>query len=325
MPDKNDFVTGFLLGGAPVRQTGSSIATEMLMDLRTEGWVGIPHGGIGMAAMVELASYLDPGLNPGGGPGEITYPFSADYRMGGSRLQVGDAVRIELSRNGPQVTGQMTPEGADAPYLTAVIRPGAETHDAGALGSYLPARLSDLENKLLALPYYKNCFVCGVERRDPGLKRKFQFVDGLPEKTVLALAGFDGEDSGTFYLFQRAGALHPLPFIALLDETIGWAGFMLSGSGGVTTRMSYSLFRPVNADEKLIVLARGDKLRKTPTRSMFWASGVAATVAADGKFEIVAAASGQYLGMPELTEQMRTELMPQELTKRAFEIAEADA
>jgi hypothetical protein len=34
-------------------------------------------------------------------------------------------------------------------------------------------------------------------------------------------------------------------------------------------------------------------------------------------------ASGQFLGVPALTEQMRTELIPQELTRRAFEIAES--
>ncbi|MEN6463729.1 MAG: hypothetical protein ABFD62_00970 [Syntrophaceae bacterium] len=317
MPGKNDFITEFLFGGSPVQKLGNTVRTEMLMDLRTEGWVGIPHGGIGMAAMVELASCLDPCRDSG----KISYPLSADFRMGGSRLQVGDSVRIELSRNDSQATGQMTPQSADAPYLTAVISANAGTLDADRLNSYLPARLSDIERKLIALPYYKNCFVCGVERRDPGLKRKIQFVEGSPGKPVASMAGFDREDSGTFYLFQRDGALHPLPILALLDETIGWAGFMMSGSGAVTTRMSYSLFRPVRDSERVIVLARGDKLRKTPTRSMFWASGVAAAVAADGKFEVVAAASGQYLGMPELTAQMRTELMPQELTIRAFELA----
>jgi hypothetical protein len=34
-------------------------------------------------------------------------------------------------------------------------------------------------------------------------------------------------------------------------------------------------------------------------------------------------ASGQFLGVPALTEQMRTELIPQELTRRAFGIAES--
>lgn len=315
MSGKDDFITEFLYAGAPVQKTGSSVQTEMLMDLRTEGWVGLPHGGIGMAAVVELGSYLSPD------PGEFSYPFCADYRMGGSRLQVGEMAALEMSRTGSGMTGQITPHSASAPYLTAALSPAAESLECVAPGSYLPARFSEIENKLLALPHYKNCFVCGVERRHPGLKRKFQLIAGAPEKPVLALAGFDREDSESFYLFQRKGVLHPLPFLALLDETIGWAGFMMSGSGGVTTRISYSFFRPVKADENIIVVARGDKLRKTPSRLMFWASGVAAAINPDGSFDVVAAASGQYLGMPELTAQMRTELMPRELTMRAFEIA----
>jgi acyl-coenzyme A thioesterase PaaI-like protein len=314
MTDRHDIITEFLFGGAPVQAAADAVRTEMLMDLRTEGWMGIPHGGIGMAAMAELGSYLNSGSLP--------YPFTADYRLGGSRLRVGDAVRIELSRGGSGITGKMTPQNADTPYLTAeLFSSGAAMQDPAALKSYLPARLAEIEERLLALPYYRNCFVCGVERRDPGLKRKFSILDGPSVKPVVSLAGFDREDGGTFYLFQRNGVLHPLPILALLDEAIGWAGFMMTGSGAVTTRMGYAFFRPVRANERIIVLARGDKQRKTATRVMFWASGVAAAVAADGSFEVVAAASGQYLGMPELTEQMRTELMPRELTLRAFELA----
>jgi len=315
MPGKKDFIGEFFFAGSPIQKTGNAVRTEMLMDLRTEGWVGIPHGGIGMASVVELGSYLSPD------PGELPYPFCADYRMGGSRLQIGEKVSLEVSRSSSGITGHITPHSAGAPYLTVVLSSAAEKQESGATTPYLPARLSEIENKLLALPFYKNCFVCGVERRHPGLKRKFQFIEGAPEKPVLALAGFDREDSESFYLFQRKGVLHPLPLLALLDETIGWAGFMMSGSGGVTTRISYSFFRPVKANEKIIVLARGDKLRKTSSRLMFWASGVAASVKSDGSFEIVAEASGQYLGMPELTAQMRTELMPEELTLRAFEKA----
>lgn len=313
MAGKDDFTAEFLFGNSSIQIAENSLRTEMSMDLRTEGWVGLPHGGIGMASIVELGSRLN--------SGSVAYPFAADYRMGGSRLLIGDAASFELSRSGPEITGRMTPISSAAPYLTAVLHPAGPAPDISFLNSYLPERFSAIEDKLLDLPCYKNCFVCGVERRHPGLKRRFQFVDGALEKPVVSLAGFDGEDRGSFYLFQKDGLLHPITLLALLDETLGWAGFMMSESGGVTTRISYSFFRPVKANEKVIVLARGDRLRKTAGRVMFWASGVAAAISADGGFEITAYASGQYLGMPELTAQMRTELMPRELTSRAFEIA----
>jgi hypothetical protein len=56
---------------------------------------------------------------------------------------------------------------------------------------------------------------------------------------------------------------------------------------------------------------------------LFWASGGAAAINKDGILEIVIAASGQWLGVPELTRQMKTELMPKELTERAFRFAGA--
>jgi hypothetical protein len=56
---------------------------------------------------------------------------------------------------------------------------------------------------------------------------------------------------------------------------------------------------------------------------LFWASGGAAAINKDGILEIVIAASGQWLGVPELTRQMETELMPKELTERAFRFAGA--
>jgi hypothetical protein len=41
----------------------------------------------------------------------------------------------------------------------------------------------------------------------------------------------------------------------------------------------------------------------------------------DGSLEMVAASSGQVLILPELTEQMKTSLFPQELTRTIFQIA----
>jgi hypothetical protein len=132
---ENDFTNEFLFGGSLIEMSGNSLRTEMLMDLRTEGWVGLPHGGIGMATIVELGSHLQSGLKSG----PISYPFTADYRMGGSRLQIGDAVSLEVSRNGSTLSGQITPLAAEAPYLTAVLSPApAESQDKGELNSYLP-------------------------------------------------------------------------------------------------------------------------------------------------------------------------------------------
>ena len=60
------------------------------------------------------------------------------------------------------------------------------------------------------------------------------------------------------------------------------------------------------------------------SRVLFWASGGAAVVAEDGSLEPVVAVSAQYFGVPELTEQMKAHLVPEELTTRVFSIAGFD-
>ena len=97
---------------------------------------------------------------------------------------------------------------------------------------------------------------------------------------------------------------------------------MASASGAVTVRISYTLYRDIRVGERIVAFGRGDKVRgNAGSRLLFWASGGAAAVNKDGIFETVIAASGQWLGVPELTRQMKIELMPKELTERAFRFA----
>ena len=45
-------------GEAGIVRDESSIDAEIVTDLRTEGWVGIPHGGISMGAIADLFESL---------------------------------------------------------------------------------------------------------------------------------------------------------------------------------------------------------------------------------------------------------------------------
>jgi hypothetical protein len=117
--------------------------------------------------------------------------------------------------------------------------------------------------------------------------------------------------------------MHPIALLALIDETMGWAGFMASACAGVTVRIGYTFYRDIHVDEPIVVFGRGEKVRgNVHSRLLYWASGGAAVIGKDGKLEIVVAASGQWFGVPELTEQMKVELQPKELTERAFRLAE---
>jgi acyl-coenzyme A thioesterase PaaI-like protein len=292
------------------------------MDERMEGWIGIPHGGIGMGAIVELAAGLD--CHPA--DGRALYPYSMDFRMGGSAVRVGDRVTIETAATGAGADGTILLDREMPPYISAALfYQQDDPPKRDTFLSYLPRSLRDLGQPSIALPYYRNCFVCGVDRRHPGLKRKFSLLGAESRgNIVMTTAGFEPEDRESFYRFQSNGTIHPITLLALLDETMGWAGFMCSASGGVSVRLSYTFYRPVSVAERLVFIARGEKVKgRGASRILFWSSGGAASVGQDGSFEVVATAAGQFLGVPDLTAQMRRELIPQEWTRRVFELAGA--
>lgn len=319
MMGERDFVNDFLFGGADIRHEEGRISTTMDMDLRTEGWIGLPHGGISMGATTELAAMLMERQ------GTVKYPFTADFHMGGAKVVIGETVNIEALIGGGEIQATVSVDRDKLPYLTSSIRFANDDRERREeFDAWLPASFSAIENRLSALPYYENCFVCGVGRANPGLQRSFLFVDSgeARDQMVVSAIGLDRRDDGTFCRFQREGKLHPLAFLALNDETMGWGGFLATASGGVTVRMGCTFYRDISVNEKVVVFGRGVKVRgKTGGRIMFWASGGAAVMKDDGSFERVIAASGQWFGIQELTEQMKTALIPREHTMRAFDRA----
>lgn len=314
-----DFVREFLFGDKGITRDDTVVRARIRMDLRTEGWIGIPHGGISMGAVADLYEYL---LESRGLQG-IPLPVTLDIRMGGSRLRTGETVSVAVTSAGDGAKGIVTVTGSDLPYLEADIMRGAGQGTPGS-PPCLPPSVDILERSLSPMPYYRNCFVCGVGRSHPGLKRAFLFFESAGQgRIVVARVGFDAEDMDTVLRFERGGSVHPVVLLALVDEAMGWGGFMNYASGAVTVELSATLHRAVGVGEKIVVFGRGEKVRGRGSRMLFWASGGIAVVGENGAFETVATASGRFFGVPALTEQMRRELIPQELTRRAFEIAES--
>ncbi|MCX7635879.1 MAG: hotdog fold thioesterase, partial [Syntrophales bacterium] len=279
------------------------------MDDRLEGWLGIPHGGVAMGAVTEGAALL----RAAAGLVDIPYPFTASFRWGGPRLRTGDAVTIRLSPGEGSLEGTVTPLGSQVPYLTAALAFAPSELDTTGEVPLPAVPFSALEGDLTPLPYYRNCFVCGVSRHAPGLRRQFFWLD-TPQTGpwAVAPAGLTTADQDSFFLFlDRHGMVHPLALLALLDETLGWGGFMLASQGGGTVRLHYRFYRPIGPAEKIVVFGRGERVRgNTPARMLFWAAGTAAVLGRGGRYEPVVTASGQWMVLPELTEQMRTELRP---------------
>ena len=84
------FTRDFLLGKSIVRENGHSLSAAVIMDSHKEGWVGIPHGGIGMGAAAEMALLLN--------DSEHSYPFTADFRLGGTSARVSDTFHLKAEK-----------------------------------------------------------------------------------------------------------------------------------------------------------------------------------------------------------------------------------
>ena len=318
----SDFIKTFLFGENPIAVNDGVISAFMDMDAGKEGWVGIPHGGIGMGAILDLLTGTG-GTVPDSVP--VPYPMTCAFRMGGAEARGGDRVTVSVQPSGEKMTGQILVQEAHMPYITAEIScndEAATTDDYTR--SYVPDGFSRIEGRMQHLPHYLNCFVCGVDRRLPGLKRRFHLWESDAGRVVCAFAGFNEADHDTFFRFSRNGVVHPMALLAVLDETMGWSGFFAAGHGGVSVRLNYHFLRELRVDEKLVFFARGEKVMgRIDKRMFFWASGCGVVVKEDGSFEKVAESSGQWYAMAALTEQMQRELIPEALTRKTFDLVTA--
>ena len=313
-----DHIDQFLYGPRTIVNAGGHATVDVCMDERLEGWIGIPHGGISMGIMMDLAMTLDAYPHRD----DLIFPMSADFRFGGTSIRIGDWLHFDVMPISGGAEGNATVQRDPMPYLSTSIRYRESNgeHDK-AFSAFMPKKYGPFLEELISLPSYKNCFVCGVERSHPGLKRQFHLWE-TSDKIVVSRVGFTIADQNSFYRFSRNGYLHPLPFLAVLDEILGWGGFFVSGSGAVTVAIGFTFYRPIACNENLLFFGRGDRVRgRTSSRLLFWASGGAASVKEDGRLEMVVSASGQWFGIKELTQQMRSSLLPKTLMERAFELA----
>ena len=118
-----DFVREFLFGKTGIVRDEAGVRSEIAMDLRTEGWIGIPHGGISMGAIVDLFESLHEARGSRGLP----FPITINVRMGGSPLRTGETVDVAVAPEGEGAKGIVSVRGSALPYLE-----GGHHEDCGA-------------------------------------------------------------------------------------------------------------------------------------------------------------------------------------------------
>ncbi len=271
---------------------------KIQFDLRHEGFVGIPHGGIGMGLCLDAWRNI----------GAPNYPVTVNFKFGGSGISIGDEAFFEINTAGScdgSLDVKITKKGDKKPYLRAEITSSRNVE------SRAPAWLGNYEN-FRALPYYRNCFVCGHARNEPGLQRRFRVHDSPSVIQVTAPWGFDSEDfdRAEFFLISR-DELHPATLISIFDENTAWAGFMLTKSAGLSVRLEFSLLRPVGRHEKLLFVGEPSGIRGNPTAPRFFTAHGAIFAVNGSGFEPVAFGRGEWIIMKQYTDQIKKNLIPE--------------
>lgn len=293
----------FLTGDDPFVHTreldASSVRVdqEVIFENRHEGFMGIPHGGIAMGMCLDAWDRI----------GERSYPIRADFRFGGSGVGIGDPVVFSLERpgnDGIMVTQLMKP-GDKRPYLKATMQRMAHAIETAPVG------LPPAEHQ--KLPYYRNCFVCGHHRTEPGLQRRFRVHTSEGGFATSAQWGWESDDPdrGRMFLTEKE-ELHPAVLISIFDENTGWAGFMLTRSAGLSVRIAFTLLRPVAVNERLLFVGRPAGIRGNPRSPRFFkAEGAIYSVDKRGNARTVAYGDGEWVILEQYTRQIKKYLIPE--------------
>ena len=284
-----------------IENCDQGVETKMLFSLDHEGWQGIPHGGVAMSALLDLADHCWLRIK-----GEnLRYPLEIDWRFADT-VTIGDEMNLKaVVKDENSLLLSMRRQGSDKIYLSAEVK--VVTEIAGVDFPLLePELLIENRTKHEALAVYDNCFVCGLKRQKPGLQRRFfrlgASLSELPAVVVRFGGGIEGSQLASSFQ-QAKGVLHPGVLAALLDELCGWSGILAGDLYGYTVRFKLQLNRlPVLGDE-LFGVSPTPLVRGRGARKFYHPKGALYQKNADGSLEVVAVATGQWLAREELRVQ----------------------
>jgi hypothetical protein len=252
------------------------------------------------------------------------FPVRASFRWGGPTLCIGESLEIAARMEGEETHVAITRDGETTPSFSVSIgsipsSEETETEHLDNLTQAMEAIGRDTKDNVLPLPYATNCFVCGSERQNPGLTRRFYCLDAKGEQIVFTSIGLDPDDQNEVFQFQLDDAtIHPGVLAAIIDETMGWGGFVKARHGGMTVKLDVDFLRPVARGEKMLCYGLCSGTRGKSASRMFWFSEGGILPMGEGALPPIMRARGQWLAMPDLTEEMRKHLRPAEWLDKWF-------
>lgn len=300
--NKHSFISGDrrFITTEPVHVTGNRVEESVTFQSSHEGFIGIPHGGLAMGLCMDYFLRMS----------DLAYPVKIDFRFGGTGIFVGDPALIVVEKEPGHGRGakiSIIKDGDKKPYLQAGFSESRFSETGSSARPEIPASFK-------GLPYYKNCFVCGHERSEPGLERRFRYHEDSPYKETTVTWGEDEKD------FQRAddfligpGELHPAVLLSIFDENTGWAGFMSNSAAGLSVRISVELLRPVKKHERLLFIGCPAGIRGSAKSPRFFkATGEVLSIDNGAEPSMVATGSGEWIIMEKYTAQLRDNLFPRD-------------
>jgi hypothetical protein len=252
------------------------------------------------------------------------FPLRTSFRWGGPTAFLGENLELLARQETEDIHVSITKDTADTPSFTSTIRsnPSSEefqTEYLDRLAEAMETIGGDTKDKVLPLPYATDCFVCGTEREDPGLTRKFYCLDAKGVMIAFTSIGLDPDDQNKLFRFQLdENQVHPGVLAAMLDETMGWAGFVRARHGGVTVKLDVDYFRPVDRGEKMLCFGICSGIRGKMANRRFWFCEGGILPIGEGDLSPIMRASGQWLAVPRLTDEMRKHLRPAAWLDRWF-------
>jgi hypothetical protein len=297
-PNPYSFLTGAdpFFNSTILEVTPDGWAEELTFEIRHEGFIGIPHGGLSMGLCLDAWRRID----------AFSYPIDVRYKFGGSGITIGDSAvfAVEGSKDRQPVVASITKTGDKTPYVKATITP-AQSLDSASF----PEPPS---NEFRELPYYRNCFVCGHHREITGLQRRFRAHGENGSAVVTTPWGYDSDDldrAACFLIGEEE--LHPAALISIFDENTAWGGFMATRAAGLSVRVDFTVFRPVQRTEKLLFVGRPAGIRGNPRAPRFFlAEGTIFSMTDPENPEPVATGRGEWLIVEHYTKQIKQNLLP---------------
>jgi len=293
---------GYLLSGD--LHPGDEMETSMIIDHRHEGWPGIPHGGVGMTSFIEMADLMHGALDD--------YPWRVDFRLGGDTIEIRDEVVIKISRDNGIYNGEIRKKSGNQPYLCGTLEhrafPSIEREMESILGMLnKPVKVKSS----FIIPVFSNMIIFKKQYQSSQISRSFELRETGDGLTYMVC--FYGAAPGLMHCSEmntiHGSHVHPGALTTLLDETLGWAGFLSVWQGGVTVNLSAYFLQAVRAGDRIFTVGFCTGVKGSYRRKIAACTGGIFIVRGD---EIIPAvySTGRWLTEPEYKEKMLRYIMP---------------